>query len=63
MANIKVNDIKSARADVKVNDIKLAGAELFGDSKSFIDDLSDNELTVAGGFIVPPSHFCSPDPC
>ena len=44
MANIKVNDIKSASAD-----IKPAGTELFGDSESFISDLQDNELTVAGG--------------
>ena len=45
MAKIKVLDIKSASAD-----IKPAGAELFGDSESFINDLKDNELTVAGGF-------------
>ena len=44
MANIKVNDIKSARAD-----IKPVSAELFEDSESFINDLEDNELTVAGG--------------
>ena len=49
MANIKVNDIKSASAD-----IKPAGAELFEDSESFISDLQDNELTVAGG--------CGPKP-
>ena len=49
MTNIKVNDIKSASADNKVNDIKLAGAELFEDAESFINDLSDNELELAGG--------------
>ena len=48
MANIKVNDIKPASAD-----IKPAGAELFGDSESFINDLSDNELEIAGGSLRP----------
>ncbi len=59
MANIKVNDIKSANADNKVDDIKLAGAELFGDSESFISDLEDNELKLAGGLI---QAVCSPCP-
>ncbi len=41
-------------ANIKVNDIKPAGAELFGDFESFISDLSDDELTVAGGGVCPP---------
>ncbi|AOX00293.1 MULTISPECIES: hypothetical protein [Moorena] len=36
-------------ANIKVNNIKPAGAELFGDSESFIKDLQDNELELAGG--------------
>ncbi len=51
MANIKVNDIKSASAD-----IKPAGAELFGDSESFISDLEDNELQW-GGAAMPWSNY------
>ena len=49
MANIKINELKSADADKKVNSIKLAGAELFDDSESFINDLEDNELELTGG--------------
>jgi hypothetical protein len=37
-------------ANIKVNDIKPAGAELFGDSESFMKDLSDSEMNnLVGG--------------
>ena len=62
MANIKVNDIKSARTEVKVNDIKPVGAELFGDSESFINDLEDNELELTRGGDCPGNPFPSSHP-
>jgi hypothetical protein len=38
MANIKVRDLTS-----------IAGADLFSDSESFMQDLSDYELALQGG--------------
>ena len=57
MAKIKVNDIKSARAD-----IKPFGAELFGDSETFINDLEDNELELTRGGDCPGNPFPSSHP-
>jgi hypothetical protein len=39
MANIKVRDLTS-----------IAGADLFSDSESFMQDLSDHELELQGGW-------------
>jgi hypothetical protein len=39
MANIKVRDLTS-----------IAGTDLFNDSESFMQDLSDEELETQGGF-------------
>ncbi|MEH2362413.1 hypothetical protein [Nostoc sp.] len=37
-------------ADIKINDIEPAGAELFGDDESFMDEISNNDLSqVFGG--------------
>lgn len=43
-------------ANIKVDDIELAGTQLFGDAESFISDLEDNELELAGGLRV---AYCS----
>jgi hypothetical protein len=40
MANIKLENLTA---------YKLAGVELFSDSESFIQALSEDELTLAGG--------------
>ncbi len=45
MANIKVRDL-----------IGIAGADLFNDSESFIQDLSDYELALQGG-VSPTFYF------
>ncbi|NEQ83929.1 MAG: hypothetical protein F6K26_28225 [Moorea sp. SIO2I5] len=36
-------------ANIKVNDIKPAGSELFGDSESFMQELSNDELNNLHG--------------
>jgi hypothetical protein len=37
-------------ANIKVNDIKPAGTELFDDSESFMNNLSDSEINnILGG--------------
>jgi hypothetical protein len=37
-------------ASIKISDLRPSGFDLFGDSESFLDDLSDNDLaTVNGG--------------
>jgi hypothetical protein len=37
-------------ADIKINDIQPAGAELFDDNESFMDEISNNELSrILGG--------------
>ncbi len=42
-------------AKLKINDIKPTGAELFDDSESFMNDLSNDELEQAmGGLILSP---------
>jgi hypothetical protein len=41
MANIKVQDLAS-----------ITGADLFGDSESFMKDLSEDELTLQGGGVI-----------
>ena len=53
---------------IKVNDIKPTGAELFDDSESFMNELSNDELEQAmGGLILSPkptepwSPFCVPN--
>jgi hypothetical protein len=45
MANIKLRDLTS-----------IAGADLFNDSESFIQDLSDDGLAIQGGlfFLISP---------
>ncbi|NEO41871.1 MAG: hypothetical protein F6J90_38340 [Moorea sp. SIOASIH] len=37
-------------ANIKIDDIKPTGAQLSLDTESFIKDLQDKELKVAGGF-------------
>jgi len=37
-------------ASIKISDLRPSGCDLLGDSKSFLDDLSDNDLaTINGG--------------
>jgi hypothetical protein len=37
-------------ASIKISDLRPSGCDLFGDSESFLDDLSDNDLaTINGG--------------
>jgi hypothetical protein len=37
-------------ASVKISDLRPSGFDLLGDSESFLDDLSDNDLaTINGG--------------
>jgi hypothetical protein len=37
-------------ASIKISDLRPSGLDLFGDSESFLDDLSDNDLaTINGG--------------
>lgn len=36
-------------ADIKLNDLKPTGAELFLDSESFMNDLSNDEMNLLGG--------------
>jgi hypothetical protein len=37
-------------ADIKINDIKPVGAELFVDDESFMDEISNNDLSqILGG--------------
>ncbi|NEP34868.1 hypothetical protein [Moorena sp. SIO3B2] len=55
-------------ANIKIDDIKPTGAQLFIDTESFIKDLQDNELKVAGGFYAgdfaePVIIIVIPDPC
>ena len=38
-------------ANIKVNDIKSAGTELLLDSESFLIEITDEELNIGGGFI------------
>jgi len=38
-------------ASIEISDLRPSGLDLFGDSESFLDDLSDNDLaTINGGF-------------
>jgi hypothetical protein len=48
MANVKVRDLTN-----------IAGADLFSDSESFMQDLSDYELALQGG-VTPASPALSP---
>ncbi|MEH2072416.1 MAG: hypothetical protein V7K47_30420 [Nostoc sp.] len=36
-------------ATIKIHDLSPAGSELFQDSESFLNELTDEELTVHGG--------------
>jgi hypothetical protein len=37
-------------ASIKISDLRPSGFDLLGDSESFLDDLSDNDLaTINGG--------------
>jgi hypothetical protein len=37
-------------ASIKISDLRPSGLDLFGDSESFLNDLSDNDLaTINGG--------------
>ncbi len=40
-------------ASIIISDLRPSGFDLFGDSESFLDDLSDNDLaTINGGFSI-----------
>ncbi|BAY10902.1 hypothetical protein [Calothrix sp. NIES-2098] len=47
-------------ADIKINDIKLNVAELFLDSESFLNELSNDELNLRGGMQIAStkSYYC-----
>jgi hypothetical protein len=36
-------------ASIKISDLRPSGLDLFGDSESFLDDLSDNDLATITG--------------
>lgn len=36
-------------ADIKLNDLQSAGSEFFADNEGYLNDLSEDELTVWGG--------------
>jgi hypothetical protein len=36
-------------ASIKISDLRPSGLDLFGDSESFLDDLSDNDLATING--------------
>jgi len=41
-------------ASIKISDLRPSGFDLFGDSESFLDELSDSDLaTINGGYITP----------
>ena len=47
-------------ANIKVKEIQPAGIELFGDSESFMDELSGNELNnVIGGKTNTHAYTCT----
>ena len=37
-------------ANIKVNDLQPTGSELFFDSESFLNELSDAEMDIKGGW-------------
>jgi hypothetical protein len=39
-------------ANIKVSDFQKLGSELFSDSESFMNDLTENELEIVGGYQV-----------
>jgi len=36
-------------ASIKISDLRPSGLDLFGDSESYLDDLSDNDLATING--------------
>lgn len=36
-------------ADIKINNIKVTGADLFSDTESFLNELSNDEMKIKGG--------------
>lgn len=36
-------------ASIKISDLRPSGFDLLGDSESFLDDLSDNDLATMNG--------------
>jgi lactobin A/cerein 7B family class IIb bacteriocin len=40
-------------ANIIISDLRPAGAELFGDSESFINELTDEDLNMTHGGITP----------
>ncbi|MFN6569530.1 hypothetical protein [Dendronalium sp. ChiSLP03b] len=51
-------------ANINISDLHSAGYDLFSDSELFINDLSEEELNIQGGFISRPwfSPYCRPIP-
>ncbi|MEH2072417.1 MAG: hypothetical protein V7K47_30425 [Nostoc sp.] len=47
-------------ATIKIDDLSLAGSELFQDSESFLNELTDAELGVYGGFKTESFTYCWP---
>ena len=41
-------------SNISISNLNLTGSELFADSESFMNELSDRELEISGGFPSPP---------
>lgn len=39
-------------ANIKISDLQFSGSELFSDRESFMNDLTENELEIVGGYQV-----------
>lgn len=50
---------------IKVSDLQPVGFDLFSDSESYMKELSDEELTLQGGFTTPVVGWAiaSSEPC
>jgi hypothetical protein len=47
-------------ATIKIHDLNPAGSELFQDSESFLNELTDAELGLQGGFKTQSFTYCWP---